>query len=344
MHCHLLIPGLFFPQPPGANVYQELYLPALEMLLSRSRRESSDARDAESWLFQTFGIANSGDRPVAALTLLADGGRPEDHYWLRADPVHLQPERTQLILADSDTLPISQHEALELADSLNRHFAGAGMIFYPLRPNRWYLRLENTPRMETHSLTETAGKDINRYLPFGPDGMRWHSILNEIQMLFHAHPVNEAREARGAMPINSIWLWGGGKLPIVAVNPFNQIWANDPLAEGLALAAGCSCSRLPDGAAAWLEQASGNNHLVLLDSLQGAVQYGDWLGWQQGLRMLEQTWFTPLYRALRRKKLSRLTIHAAGDSAATFALAHNDLWKLWRRSRPLAHFATEIKQ
>jgi hypothetical protein len=32
-------------------------------------------------------------------------------------------------------------------------------------------------------------------------------------MLLHTHPINDAREARGALPVNSFWLSGTGVLP-----------------------------------------------------------------------------------------------------------------------------------
>ncbi|MFQ6707899.1 putative sulfate exporter family transporter, partial [Bordetella pertussis] len=37
----------------------------------------------------------------------------------------------------------------------------------------------------------------------------WRRLLNEIQMVWYEHPVNEARAARGAAPINALWLYGG---------------------------------------------------------------------------------------------------------------------------------------
>ncbi|MDT7928658.1 phosphoglycerate mutase [Tepidimonas sp.] len=36
-------------------------------------------------------------------------------------------------------------------------------------------------------------------------------LLNEAQMLFHDHPVNAARVARGALPINGLWISGAGR-------------------------------------------------------------------------------------------------------------------------------------
>ena len=58
---------------------------------------------------------------------------------------------------------------------------------------------------------------------------RWHSILNEIQMVLHEHPVNEAREGRGEPPVNSVWLWGAGPMPGDVDAPFQSVSANDPI-------------------------------------------------------------------------------------------------------------------
>ena len=38
------------------------------------------------------------------------------------------------------------------------------------------------------------GRDINALLPQGSAARRWRTLMTEVQMLFHAHPVNRARE------------------------------------------------------------------------------------------------------------------------------------------------------
>jgi len=43
--------------------------------------------------------------------------------------------------------------------------------------------------------------------PKGVEALHWHQLFNEIQMLLFSHPVNEAREVRGELPVNSVWLW-----------------------------------------------------------------------------------------------------------------------------------------
>jgi hypothetical protein len=38
-------------------------------------------------------------------------------------------------------------------------------------------------------------------------------LVSEMQMLLYTHPVNDAREARGALPANALWFSGAGVLP-----------------------------------------------------------------------------------------------------------------------------------
>ncbi|TCV90410.1 phosphoglycerate mutase [Sulfurirhabdus autotrophica] len=294
----------------------------------------------EAWLCEIFGIEKQQDWPVAPLTLTTDGGMPEQYYWLRADPVHLRVQRDQIILADSGTLTITQNEADALTESLNRHFEQDGMLFYGLRPDRWYLRLTTPPAIQTHMLPEVAGNNIDELLPFGPEGMRWHGLFNEIQMLFHDHPVNEQREMQGEMPINSVWIWGGGILPSVQKTPFSSIWCNDNFARTLAHITQTKFSNLPENGTAFLEQTDKEGKcLIVLDILRGAGQYGDVYGWQEGMQSLEQQWFSPLLQALKNRNLTALTIHAgAGKEIRTFTLAPSDLWKIWRRNKPLKSY------
>src|SRR5207249_1662504 len=76
----------------------------------------------EAWLFGRFGVARQRDWPVAPYTLLADGGAPERHHWMRADPVHLQVGRNSLGLADSASFDVSRAESEALVEALTRHF------------------------------------------------------------------------------------------------------------------------------------------------------------------------------------------------------------------------------
>jgi hypothetical protein len=336
MHCTLLVPDLPPPSAPDGAAARIPYPPALSRLLARSRRTALDAPGMESWLCQAFNVERQHDWPVAPLTLAADGVDPLSAYWLRCDPVHLSAQGRQLVLhCGHQTAPTSD-ETRELVTTLNAHFAQDGRTFHAPHPTRWYLRLEHTPSLVTHALPEVIGRDINRYLPGGNDGMHWHHALNEIQMLLHMHPVNEAREARGAPAINSLWLWGGGVRPHVSGSDFTVVWSDDALAHALAAQSNLPHRAPPAHASFILDSVTtdAEKPLVILPQLRAAAHAGDADQWQAKFQVLERDWFAPLYAALRKRRLSDLTIIVPGaDGGCRYDVTRRDTWKFWRRHR-----------
>lgn len=339
MHCHLLIPGLFPPfRSETRNALRDLSLPALATLLARGSQKALSDGSMDAWLCRSFGVEKQHDWPVAAFTLLADGGNPGGDFWLLAEPVHLQLQRDRLVLADAGNLDITQEEANSLTTALNEHFADEGLSFFPTRPGHWHLRLTHPPaHLKTHSLETAIGRNIRNILPSGPDGVRWHSILNETQMLLHRHPVNEAREQRDLPPVNSIWPWGGGILPANLTTHFVHTWADNALARGLAVATDTPCANVPETAVEWLHATQGrSHHLVVLDALRTSALHGDIHLWRETLLHLEKDWLVPLRQALSHDKISRLTLYGFDSGQArSFSVSRTDLWKIWLRAKPL---------
>lgn len=340
MHCHLLIPGFTPTVMPGANLVKDSGLPALEVLLARAGQKKSQPDGMAAWLCREFGVEKHLDWPVAPLTLLAQNVNPGSDFWLQAEPVHLQLQRDRMVLLDAAHLDIATDEAAALVATLNQHFAEDGLTFLPTRPDSWHVRLAAPVRMETQPLETVAGRNIRRLLPHGADGLRWHRLLNEIQMLLHEHPVNRQREQRGALPVNSIWPWGGGILPTTASAPYRQVWANDTLARGLALTAGIPAAATPDSADKWLRQDLSGEHLVVIDALRTAA---DLAGWSKILSRLENDWFKPLRRALGQGRINRLSLHVPGETdVRTFTVGRADLWKFWRGRKSLNILVGEL--
>jgi len=341
MHCHLLVSDLFWPERDFREIYRELDTPALAQLLTKGRRQQAVAASLEAWLGTQFGARRREDWPVAPYCLLADGGEPGAHHWLRADPVHLRLEGNRLILADSGGFSLSQQEAGSLADSLNAHFSADGLTFRPLRPERWYLRVEAATALQTTALPEAAGRSIEALLPRGADAPAWRARLNEVQMLLHDHAINAARESEGKPPINSVWLWGGGSISDAVSAPFDAVWSGNPFAAGLAQAAAITARDLPEGAAGLFRASAGTGVcLVVLDSLRAAAQHGDAHGWRDGLARLERDWFAPLLQALEQQRVGMVSLHALGTEGVLSAeVTRGDLRRFWRRVRPLADFA-----
>ena len=336
MHVTLLVPDLFWPRDDGGGAYRELELPVIERFLSRARREPFPPLSLEAWLCQAFEVERQQDWPVAPITLAYDGGDAGDHYWLRADPVHLTPQRDRLTLLDTSVLNPGAEDAAELIAVLNRHFAGEGLVFQAPHPARWYLLVPGTPRLATRELTLAAGRDIAGALPAGEDGLRWRRILNEIQMLLHEHPVNQRRESRGALPINSVWPWGGGRRAPVFGQHFSHVAGENTLASALAARAGAE--KLTGTA---LPAASrGTRILVVMET--SSARHGDDRAWRQELADMEHAWFTPLLTALRRRELDGLAVVALHPRACVrFDATRMDLLKFWRPQRSLPAYAPE---
>jgi hypothetical protein len=326
MHVEMLVPALL-AGPAAAR------LPSLELLLARGRCSRAEPLSAERWLARGFGLADA-PLPAGALTALAAGVEPGDAVWVRADPVHLRLDGDALTLVPGAAFALSGEEARALADAFNRHFAGALSLHAP-DPEHWALRVPGEAALECRSPLELAGRDVDASLPGGRDAARWHATLNEVQMLLHDHPVNEARE----IPVNSLWFWGAGRLPPEAKGPWQSVTAADPVARGLARLARMRERTPADSAVEWLARLpEGGRHLVVLDALHAALALGDGAAHASRAQALERDWFAPLLAALRSERVGMVTVHVP-DAGRSFETIRGDLRRFWRRPRPLAAYA-----
>ena len=326
MHCELLVPGLF-------SASAQARLPALEMLLARGRSQAAPSQRLEGWLQQAFELEG---QPLAAgaLTLLGSGGDPGEARWGRADPVHLRLMRDRLILVQAAALEISRQEAEALCAALSAHFAGA-LGFHAVDVRRWCVRLENELELgEVVAPLEMAGHEVTL-------ARAGNALVNEVQMLLHAHPVNEAREARGEPPLNSLWPWGAGRAPREARCRWQSISSADPLALGLARLAGVRHRGLPASAGAWLDRVpEEGRHLVILDALRAPLALSNEAEYRAGTEVLENDWFAPLLGALREGRVGMVTLHVPDAAAgASFETIRGDLRRFWRRPKALERYA-----
>ncbi len=336
--CTLVIPGLlavanreWLSGPDNGR------LEHWETFLSRSVCEDFSSPGLSVTLFDLFEIEAAGhhDQPVAAVSYLADAGRPAADWCLRADPVHLIADRDQLVLQGPETLSLSQVEADALAAEFNGFFAQDGWRIEACTPTRWYLHLPDDPQLHSHELTEVRGRAIMPYLPKGPQGKHWQRMLNEIQMLFHASSINAERQAHGQPVVNSLWFWGGGRTPSPGVGRWHQVWSNEPLGLGLAQLNDIPRAALPDTAQHWLDQTPPTGeHLLVLDEFRESGE--DPQAWQQAMVQWQSQWLEPLMAALGRGDIRRLTLYPADGRC--FSLSRAGLKRWWRRRRPLAGF------
>src|SRR3989338_5693172 len=269
---HLVVCDLFLPADIAAGVCADLRLPALEKTLARgtsigsapstgSGRTGGVGASLEDHLCGLFGLPCQPDAPIAPVSAAFDG--LGGGCWLRADPVHLRLQRDQLVLLPE--VGVSANEAGQLCAALNEYFAGQGMEFFAPHPQRWYVRLDELPGIETVPLSQAAGRNVHGLLPKGSEAARWHQVFNEIQMLLFAHHVNEARAARGELPVNSLWLWGGGESAGSPRKTYDSASSDKQLVEMFAMAA-----EIPF--AGWPAQWNGSLPPTLMEQL--AIRLG----------------------------------------------------------------------
>jgi hypothetical protein len=153
----------------------------------------------------------------------------------------------------------------------------------------------------------------------------WNRLLTEIQMTWHEHPANAAREARGEATVNSVWLHGGGRWAPLPRPAFASVLADDPEWRGAAQAAGI--------AAAAGRATPGDDALVIWSDLLVPRLRQDWTAWIAALHALDPH-LAPLAGA------GTLDFVLTGEATLRRLRARpSDRLKFWRAASPAAALA-----
>jgi hypothetical protein len=257
--------------------------PGLKRWLGRGDRLADARRGREIALSEAFHVPGT-TLPVAALLrehLAHDaGGNP----WLCADPAYVRVEANGArLLACGGELQLTREDAESLAHPLRPLFGDAGAPLELTSPTIWALRLPPGAELpEFVSPEEALGANLLDHLPQGDAGRRWRALFNEAQIILHSHPVNAARRERGLMPVNALWFWGAGALPMWVKSDLKLAISDDPLVHALAGRAGVGAGAVSPDALGRLQR--GGNCLLDLDSRQADEIGSAWVPRLQRLR------------------------------------------------------------
>jgi hypothetical protein len=225
---HLVVPFAAGLCEPAAQALQTLRLSHLERLLPRLRRGLEAGTDEcalnlphEHLLARISGWdAVDGRLPLAALAARGEGLTvPAGSGWGLLQPSHWQVGREQIVLRDPAELGLDADQSRALFAAVQPLFTSEGWALHWAAPIRWYASHPSLAALATASLDRVIGRNLDRWLPDRLAGRQVRRLQSEVQMLWHAHPVNDAREAQGALPVNSFWLWGTGAAPADATAP-----------------------------------------------------------------------------------------------------------------------------
>jgi 2,3-bisphosphoglycerate-independent phosphoglycerate mutase len=137
------------------------------------------------------------------------------------------------VLVDYSGGQIGGAEAGQLIDRLNEAFAGPRLRFHQGVSYRNLLVLkgeEFTAQFHYEKPDDHPGKPWRNLLPkaLGPDPKSRATadllgrVMRESVPLLDAHPVNQARRAKGLRPANMAWFWSAGRKP--RMRSFHELW------------------------------------------------------------------------------------------------------------------------
>ena len=313
MHLVLTLPRL-----TAKLADRDVRAPHLARIIALGGAPVRDPDGVEAMLAAYYGVLHAAaiDCPLAPIRLAALGVDPGIAYWLDADPVTLVAGRDDVRL-EGVVRDLDPYDAATLIRMLNSHFTTDGIEFIAARPDAWFVRAPENVRLRTRPLAVATGRMLRDLLPTGPDSGTWRRWQNEIQMLLHEHPVNEAREHDGKAPANSVWFSEGGTLPSHgATARLVRTFADSGIAVALASHVDSPALAVPTALDSVL--AGSDDAAVTVVALAATLDFD----------AIERHWTGPAWAALVRGKLDAVTVLTDNaDGARAWTARRPGAWR-----------------
>jgi hypothetical protein len=287
--------------------------------LARSKwREVRGERLAQA--LSVLGVASSS-QGLGALRLWGQTGERPSGWIAAADPVHLEARLDHLSL---HPLPgLSASEVGEIFGYLQESLAEGPVEFTSL-DDFGYIRGQQPMSTASASPELAQGSSPEAFLPPATEARAHDRLQGEIQMCLHEAGFNRRRAGAGLLPVNGLWLWGGGVARPGGLqssgSPLPALFADDPLFTGYWLSVSASVSGWAGDLEACLEASP--------DGFVAVVPGGEEAGIDAHLSILR--------RMVRRGGLRGATVLFAGGLRAD--RGRWDALRVWRRG------ATSIKE
>jgi hypothetical protein len=242
--------------------------------------------------------------------------------WL-AQPVHLAAGADHLRLPAGGLLRLTPEEGAWLAADFAGLFGGDGLRLHPVGGSFVLTGLAagaGPPDPAGH-----RGARVDTGDRGGPAALR--RLASEIELWLYEHPLNLARQRRGALPVNALWLWGAGRAPGIprAADAAAPVFrGEDARLVGLAVLAGGACE--PPASDLPSVERSGATAAVIQLSAAQAPRAGE-----PPLVRIERDWIAPLQAAVDRGAIAEATL-VIGEVYAVYRPRHRR--RFWRRGRP----------
>ncbi len=294
---HLLIPYAASHAEGCQATLATLQLPNLQKLLCRLSPQALDTGDELSWsppheraLAHSLGLpVTDGLLPWAALEARQ---HPELAHlqgaWAFVTLCHWQATTHEVTMRQLPMHDLSAVESDALLTAMQPYFAQDGITLYPFEAGRWLAHGAVFNGLASASPDRVLGRNLSPWMPTATQASGLIRLVSEMQMLLYTHPVNDARDQRGALAVNAIWLSGTGALPDSHPGP-----------------------------------ASGRPAVV--PTLRDAALQDDWTGWVSAWQQLDATHIRQLLADQSHGEAVRLTL--CGERHAQSWISHTPTLK-----------------
>ena len=246
----IILPGLFdLPLDELERDFVRTELPALNRILGLSTPHKNDDYTIDAMLSSALSLKSrdeasvTGAQGLAMAQAFAVGQDPS--RLLLVEAIHLRADMHSAIAVPIPLDDESRHDIDIIINDLKDLFK-VDCDISEIADGRYLLHLKafDAPLHYPHPLS-VLGKSISPFIEQSRQVLPWYQLLNEFQMFMHQHPLNEQRQHRGRLAINSLWAWGAGARPTPGLQP--AWYCDDPLLNRFAASLGLNgepCSRI----------------------------------------------------------------------------------------------------
>ena len=221
--AHLIVPFAQVLSPFGGEVWQSWQptdLPHLRLLLGQLEPSASDLADEMSWTTPHERVwarshgwpQEDGVFPWAAQQVALHGWGDPTRPWARITPSHWHLGSEHIRMAPVHSLGLDDATSRALLEAVRELFESEGFELRYADPLSWLVSHPSLQDLPGASLDRVAGRSLSPWMSQDPRSRLLRRLQNEVQMLLYQHPLNEAREAEGLLPINSFWWSACGAL------------------------------------------------------------------------------------------------------------------------------------
>jgi len=287
-----------------------------------------------AWVARWLGLPQYARTAPASIAAAALADPPAaGSVWL-ATPLHLTAGLTSVHFDRRSVLRLPLAELAALAAGFGETFRGSGFDLHPLESGE--LLLCGPAGAAPSTTTEPARllvESVAEALPVGEGAPMLRRLGAEIEMWLHGHPLNDQRARRGAPPVSTLWMWGGGAPALTRPAAARKIAAAafgvDAYVRGLWRVAGGETAAMPVDWDTVTGEPRVQRALGVVEVVELLHAHPSWR-LADALAEIDRRLISPSLAALHRGGLDRLVL-VANDRCLTLRAA--DRWRLWRRRR-----------